>query len=163
MRYAEITKCELSNGNDVGVSLYVQGCPLHCNGCFNPSTWDFSSGKEWNQETENILFNLVNHPYVKRISILGGEPLAPTNRNDVTILIKKIKLLFPDKELWIYTGYNFENVKNLEVLKYIHVLVDGAFHIKEKDLSLAFRGSKNQRIIDVKETLETGELCLWRV
>ena len=161
MRYAEITKCELSNGNDVGVSLYVQGCPLHCEGCFNPSTWDFSGGEEWNTKVEKYLFDLIAPFYIKRISILGGEPLSPINRKDVMALIKRIKEKFPEKKIWVYTGYDLEDVYNLEILQYIDVLVDGAFHIKEKDLSLAFRGSSNQRLIDMKETLKTGEIVIW--
>jgi len=161
MRFADITKCELSNGNKIGVSLYVQGCPIHCKGCFNPSTWDFDGGREWNSEVENYFFKLIDHPYIERISILGGEPLSPININDVTELVKRIKGAFPDKKIWLYTGYTFDLNNSWNVVNYIDFLVDGSFQLENKDLSLPFRGSTNQRIIDIKETIKQEEIIYW--
>lgn len=156
MRYADIYECDISNGNSIGVCLFVQGCHFHCNGCFNSETWDFDGGRKWDEEIENKFIELVGRDYIKRITILGGEPLADENAAEVIVLVKKLKAKYPDKDIWVYTGYRYEellesNLKS-ELLCYIDVLVDGRFELDKKDLSLAFRGSKNQRIINVKET-----------
>ena len=169
MRYASIRKMDISNGPGVGVSLFVQGCDINCPGCFNKETWDFNGGKEWDEETEEIFLSLADRPQIKRISILGGEPLAKRNVEDVLLLVKKIKKRFPQKALWLFTGYNFEdfffqeesspllNVRK-EILKNCDVVVDGEFIQELKDISLVFRGSANQRVIDVKKSIELGKI-----
>lgn len=168
MRYASIRSMDISNGEGVGVSLFVQGCHFHCKNCFNQDTWDFSGGKEWNREIEDEFMKLVSRPYIKRVSLLGGEPLADENVLDIMRLINRIKTECPDKKIWCYTGYTWEQIfpivnpyLNLtqaemtrqNVVKNCDILVDGRFVEEEKDLSLEFRGSKNQRIIDVKERI----------
>ena len=164
MRYALMRKMDISNGTFVGVSLFVQGCPLHCKGCFNQETWDFDGGKEWTKETKETFLSLADKPYIKRITILGGEPLAKQNVYDVIDLMKDIKSRFPDKTIWLYTGYRFQTItspaitdvfdperdkylsKRKEVLKYADVIVDGPFIESKKDITLKFRGSSNQNI-----------------
>lgn len=168
MRYASIRSMDISNGEGVGVSLFVQGCHFHCKNCFNQDTWDFSGGKEWNREIEDEFMKLVNRPYIKRVSLLGGEPLADENVLDIMRLINRIKTECPDKKIWCYTGYTWEqifpivnpylNLTQAEMtrqnaVKNCDILADGRFVEEEKDLSLEFRGSKNQRIIDVKERI----------
>lgn len=168
MRYASIRSMDISNGEGVGVSLFVQGCHFHCKNCFNQDTWDFSGGKEWNREIEDEFMKLVNRPYIKRVSLLGGEPLADENVLDIMRLINRIKTECPDKKIWCYTGYTWEqifpivnpylNLTQAEMtrqnaVKNCDILVDGRFVEEEKDLSLEFRGSKNQRIIAVKERI----------
>lgn len=168
MRYASIRSMDISNGEGVGVSLFVQGCHFHCKNCFNQDTWDFLDGKEWNREIEDEFMKLVNRPYIKRVSLLGGEPLADENVLDIMRLINRIKTECPDKKIWCYTGYTWEqifpivnpylNLTQAEMtrqnaVKNCDILVDGRFVEEEKDLSLEFRGSKNQRIIDVKERI----------
>lgn len=168
MRYASIRSMDISNGEGVGVSLFVQGCHFHCKNCFNQDTWDFSGGKEWNREIEDEFMKVVNRPYIKRVSLLGGEPLADENVLDIMRLINRVKTECPDKKIWCYTGYTWEqifpivnpylNLTQAEMtrqnaVKNCDILVDGRFVEEEKDLSLEFRGSKNQRIIDVKERI----------
>ena len=168
MRYASIRSMDISNGEGVGVSLFVQGCHFHCKNCFNQDTWDFSGGKEWNRKIEDEFMKLVNRPYIKRVSLLGGEPLADENVLDIMRLINRIKTESPDKKIWCYTGYTWEqifpivnpylNLTQAEMtrqnaVKSCDILVDGRFVEEEKDLSLEFRGSENQRIIDVKERM----------
>ena len=159
MRYAGIDKCDLCNGNDIGMSLYVQGCNAHCENCFNPETWDFNGGEEWTDEIENEFFTFVNRPYIKRVSFLGGEPLAPENIEKVSMLITNLKRMYPEKQIWVYTGYDFKYLKmcipcipsgkliNLEtILNTIDYLVDGRYVDALHDAALAFRGSSNQII-----------------
>lgn len=156
MRYALMRKMDISNGTFVGVSLFVQGCPFHCKGCFNQETWDFDGGYEWTEETKNKFLSLADKPYVKRISILGGEPLAAQNTYDVLNLVKEIKTRFPEKDIWIYTGYTIDVLQRIfptmnskrhkEILQYADVIVDGPFIESEKDITLKFRGSSNQNI-----------------
>lgn len=165
MRYADIYDCDISNGNSVGICLFVQGCHFHCQGCFNSETWDFNGGKEWTLETEDRFIELAKRDYIKRISILGGEPLAPENVHDVLNLIGRIRQELPEKQIWVYTGYTVDELWDDEtarqVFGYIDVLVDGRFEFDQKDLTLAFRGSKNQRLIDVRKTLERGSIVLY--
>ena len=166
MRYAQIRKMDISNGEGIGVSLFVQGCHFHCNGCFNIETWDFNGGKEWTKEVENEFLDLIDRPYIKRVSVLGGEPLADENVDDVLKLLIEIKTNYPDKEIWLYTGYTIEDLTNkfveyqytpfaydadkwltrYEIISKCDVLVDGRFEEDKKDLSLKFRGSSNQCI-----------------
>lgn len=163
MRYALIRKMDVSNGLGVGISLFVQGCRAHCNGCFNPETWNFNGGKEWNEEVKNKFFELIDKEYVARVSILGGEPLEPENIDSVYELIVEVRDRFPDKKIWLYTGREFESLtkKELNVVKQCDVLVDGAFVEELKDISLAFKGSTNQQVIDVQESLKQNKIVLY--
>ena len=159
MRYASIRDMDISNGNGIGVALFTQGCHFHCKNCFNKSTWDFDGGKEFTKETCDKFMKLVNRPFIKRVSILGGEPLAKESVDDVCNVLKQIK----DKQIWVYTGYTFETVKNLEVMKYIDYLVDGQYIDELRDLKLKFKGSSNQRIIDVQKSLKENKVVLYEV
>lgn len=159
MRYASIRDLDISNGNDIGVALFVQGCHFHCKNCFNKSTWDFDGGKEFTKETCDKFMKLVNRPFIKRVSILGGEPLAKENVDDVCNILKQIK----NKTIWVYTGYTFETVKNYDIMKYIDYLVDGQYVDELRDLRLKFRGSSNQRIIDVQKSLKENKVILYEV
>lgn len=159
MRYASIRDLDISNGNDIGVALFTQGCHFHCKNCFNKSTWDFDGGKEFTKETCGKFMKLVNRPFIKRVSILGGEPLAKENVDDVCNILKQIK----DKQIWVYTGHTFETVKNYDIMKYIDYLVDGQYVDELRDLRLKFRGSSNQRIIDVQKSLKENKVILYEV
>ena len=148
MRYNQIRECDIANGRGIGISVFIQGCPApHCKGCFNPETWDFCGGKEWTDEVENKFFELANKPYIKRISLLGGECLAETNIDDVTILAKKCKERFPEKEIWLWSRYDFKTfISKLEITKYVDYVIDGRYVEELKDASLLYRGSSNQNI-----------------
>lgn len=171
MRYADYYDCDICNGNSVGMSLFISGCPIHCKDCFNSDIWDFNSGKEWTQEIENKFFEKVEREYIKRVTFVGGSPLCDDNVIDVKNLILKLRHNFPNKQIWVYTGYTWESIINnsnneyskarLEILNNIDVLVDGPFECDKRDLSLAFRGSNNQRIINVKESLEKNNVVIW--
>ena len=166
MRYADFYDCDLCNGTYVGISLFVQGCPLHCKNCFNPSTWSFSGGKEWTERVEDRFMTLLYRPYIKRVSFLGGEPMADGNYETVLNICKNIKNIFnEDKKIWIYSGFDWEYlIDNKEIrkgLQYVDVLIDGRFIDEQKDLSLKFKGSSNQRIIDVQKSLKTNSVVLW--
>lgn len=165
MRYAAIEKCEICNGNDVGVSLYVQGCPIHCNGCFNQSTWDFNGGNKWDDEVESKLLDLIKLPYIKRISILGGEPLADQNVNGITGLIdnivteKELGNLPDDFKIWLYTGYQLDDdVSEQVIFRFVDYVVDGPYVQELRDITLKFRGSSNQRVIDCKASIKAGKI-----
>lgn len=159
MRYASIRDMDISNGNGIGVALFTQGCHFHCKNCFNKSTWDFDGGKEFTKETCDKFIKLVNRPFIKRVSILGGEPLAKENVDDVCNVLKQIK----DKQIWVYTGHTFETVKNYDIMKYIDYLVDGQYVDELRDLRLKFRGSSNQRVIDVQKSLKENKVILYEV
>lgn len=177
MRYAQIRSMDISNGEGVGVSLFVQGCPFHCFGCFNSETWNFDGGKEWTEETEDKFMKLIDRPYIKRISFLGGEPLAEQNLDDILSLIKEIRISFPKKTIWLYTGYSYSkifrgqssclakeglnNFKRRKIITNVDVVVDGEYIDEQKDLTLKWRGSKNQRVIDVQQTLKQGKVVLY--
>lgn len=156
MRYAQMREMDISNGNGVGVSLFVQGCPIRCEGCFNQSAWDFDGGYEWTEDAKKTFFSLIDKPYVTRVSILGGEPLADRHVKEVMNLIREIKLTFPDKSIWLYTGYTLSCNVIKASLSCCDVIVDGAYEQDKRDLTLPFRGSSNQRVIDVKRSMETG-------
>ncbi len=160
MKYADIDKCEMCNGNNIGATLFVQGCPYHCKNCFNPETWDFNGGKEWTNEVEQKFLEFVSKPYIKRVSFLGGEPLAKENADQVLRIISIIKNKYPNKKIWVYSGNFFENLKTMYDLAQIDYIVDGLFMDNLKDITLAFRGSLNQRIIDVKKSLSTNQTQL---
>lgn len=159
MRYASIRDLDISNGNDIGVALFTQGCHFHCKNCFNKSTWDFDGGEEFTKETCDKFMKLVNRPFIKRVSILGGEPLAKETVDDVCNILKQIK----NKTIWVYTGHTFETVKNYDIMKYIDYLVDGQYVDELRDLRLKFRGSSNQRIIDVQKSLKENKVILYEV
>lgn len=178
MRYAQIRSMDISNGEGVGVSLFVQGCPFHCKNCFNSDTWDFNSGKEWTEEIKDKFMKLIDRPYIKRVSFLGGECLADQNLDGVLDLIKEICISFPEKTIWLYTGYEISEIvkqeqyervsgipdvwsKRWEIIKQVNVLVDGEYIDEQKDLSLKFRGSKNQRVINVKQSLAQNKVVLY--
>lgn len=181
MRFASMRALDISNGENVGVSLFVQGCDRHCFNCFNPETWDFNGGKEWTEETKNKFLKLIDRPYIKRVSLLGGEPLAEQNLDDVLSLIKEIRISFPEKTIWLYTGYKFEQIKDefteskkwlqaswkhsaitrWEIVTNVDVLVDGEYIDEQRDLTLKWRGSKNQRVIDVPESLAQNKIVLY--
>lgn len=156
MKYADIDKCEMCNGNDIGTTLFVQGCPYHCRNCFNPETWDFNGGKEWTNEIEQSFLKSIDKSYIKRVSFLGGEPLANENAEQVLRLISIIKNLYPNKKIWVYSGNTFENLKMIHDLSQIDYIVDGLYMDNLRDVTLAFRGSLNQRIIDVQKSLKTN-------
>lgn len=164
MRYAAIRDMDISNGTGVGVSLFVQGCPIHCDGCFNQSTWNFNGGKEWTDEVKNKLIGLMKRPYIKRISILGGEPLAEQNRRDVLALIKDIATkrnardLPEDFKIWLYTGYQLGNDPNQAIFQTVDYIVDGPYIRELRDITLKFRGSSNQRVIDCKASIKAGKI-----
>lgn len=162
MRYYSIDNFEVCNGEGVGCSLFVQGCHFHCKNCFNKETWDFDGGKEWTPNIENEFLNLIKRPYIKRVSILGGEPLADENILTVYELLRKIP---ENKKIWVYTGRTFEDLIldsfGRLIITRCDVLVDGKYIDELKDLSLPFRGSSNQRLIDVKNTLKKEKIVLW--
>ena len=171
MNYADIKKFDIANGPGVRVSLFVSGCTHHCPGCFNPETWDFNYGIPYTLKTEEEILNAVSPDYIKGLSLLGGDPLEEANLAALLPLLRKFKAKYPNKTVWCYTGYNYEEeiLPNKlphaelinEFLSYIDVLVDGRFVEAKKDLSLRFRGSSNQNLIDLKQTLATGKITLW--
>lgn len=162
MRFAQIRKTDIANGEGIRVSLYVQGCHRHCPNCFNPETWDFNGGEVFDDEIENILIELINQPHIVGLTILGGEPLEPENRKDISNLLKKVKQHCQNKTIWLYSSYLYEEIEKFdeEILSYIDILVDGPFVDELKDRKLRFRGSSNQRVIDVQLTLKKQEIVL---
>lgn len=214
MRYASIRNLDISNGEGVGVSLFVQGCDRHCFNCFNSETWDFNGGKEWTEETKNKFMELIDRPYIRRISILGGEPLAEQNLDDILSLIKEIRekysisqnpnsenigksrvledenskeirISLPEKTIWLYTGFRWNYIMNYQpvetddfdyieesyndglmekrkrIISLCDVVIDGEYIDEQKDLTLAYRGSKNQHVIDVKQSLAQNKMVLY--
>lgn len=160
MRYASIRDMDISDGSSIGVSLFVQFCPIRCKNCFNKSTWDINGGKEFDQATHDKFIQLVARPYIARVSILGGEPLCKENAEDVYKLVQDIRREFPEKKIWIYTGYTWESLTGFskQAAENADVVVDGAFKQELQDFRLAFRGSSNQRLINVPETLKSGKV-----
>lgn len=156
MNYASIKPHDVANGPGIRVSLFVSGCPHQCEGCFNPETWDFNYGQWFNADTIDEILDLCAPEYISGLSLLGGEPLAPGNYAHVRKLCLAFKKRYPDKTIWCYTGYVWRKVKHRPILKFIDVLVDGPFVEAKKDLGLRFRGSSNQRIIDVQQSLREG-------
>ena len=161
MNYIKITKNDIANGPGVRCVLWVAGCNLHCKGCHNPQTWDCNAGQLFDNVAKQTLFEALDKPYIQGITISGGHPLDPHNFEDVLALVKGIKEKFPNKDIWLYTGYLYEELYYREIsriLLYIDVLVDGPYIEEQRDITLAFRGSRNQRLIDVKETLKQGKI-----
>lgn len=177
MRFASMRNLDISNGEGVGVSLFVQGCDRHCFNCFNPDTWDFNGGKEWTEKTKNKFLELIDRPYIKRVSFLGGECLAEQNLDGVLNLIKEIRISYSEKTIWLYTGYSYSkifreqlsclsqkglnNFKRREIIKLCDVVVDGEYIDEQRDITLKWRGSKNQRCIDVKQSLTQNKVVLY--
>ena len=171
MHYGEIKKCDIANGEGVRVSLFVSGCTHHCPGCFNQDTWDFSYGQEYTEETEQEILDALSPGYINGLSLLGGEPFEPQNQEVLVKLLRKVRERYPEKNVWCYSGYLFDRELlsesrarcgyTDEMLSMIDILVDGRFVEKLKDIRLVFRGSSNQRLIDVKKSLETGDIVLW--
>ena len=162
MRYNKIRKMDIADGPGVRVSIFMQGCAFHCKECFNPETHDFNGGKEFTEDTIKRVLELCENENIAGLSILGGEPMHPKNIEATTKLAKAFKEKFPNKTIWSWSGFLFDkDLKNEEVLKYIDVLVDGPFIESLKNPSLVFRGSENQRLIKIPETLERGEIVLW--
>lgn len=170
MNYGEIKYCDIANGPGVRTSLFVSGCTHHCKNCFNSQTWDFKFGNEFTEKEEDEIIASLKPEYISGFTLLGGEPFEPVNQKGVLPLLKKIKENYPEKTIWIYTGFLFDkeilgkmadNIPETnEILKLCDVIVDGRFIEELKSLSLVFRGSSNQRIIDVKKSLETGQVVI---
>ena len=181
MRYSQIRNLDISNGLGVGVSLFVQGCPFHCKNCFNSETWDFNGGKEWTEKTKNKFMELIDRPYIKRVSFLGGECLAKQNLDEVLKLVQEIRISFPDKTIWLYTGYDFDLLNSKyneykytpfaasadewltrwEIISNVDILIDREYIDEKRDITLKWRGSSNQRVIDIKQTLTQNKIVLY--
>ena len=170
MNYATIKNCDIANGLGVRVSLFVSGCRHHCKSCFNEIAWDFQYGQKFTEETEDYLLSLLEPEYINGLSILGGEPMEPENQGPLLVFIKKVKEQYPQKDVWCYTGFTLEEPigdsrANTEMIKdllsYIDVLVDGKFIDTKKDITLKFRGSANQRLIDVKKGAAEQRIVLF--
>lgn len=169
MNYAEIKNCDIANGPGVRVSLFVSGCTHHCPGCFNEVAWDFQYGKPFTDETVAAILEMLRPDYVRGLTLLGGEPFEPENQGAIVELLRKIKQELPKKSIWAFSGYLFDRdmlsgrLGDLgEYLSYLDVLVDGPFVEAKKNLSLRFRGSENQRLIDVPASLASGEVVPWK-
>ncbi len=172
MNYATIKKYDIANGEGVRVSLFVSGCTHYCKGCFNSEAWDFSYGKPYAEKTEEEIIEALRPSYIRGLSLLGGEPFEPENQETLVGLLKRVRAELPEKDVWCYTGYTLESDLlspsrarcryTDEMLSYIDILVDGEFVEELKDISLLFRGSRNQRLIDLKRTLEGGSTVLYR-
>ncbi len=160
MRYHNITKDDMLNGDGLRVVLWVAGCGHHCKECHNPITWDPDGGLPFGEAAKQEIFEELGKPYISGITFSGGDPLYPANVAEVTELAKEIRKQFPDKTIWLYTGGLWEEVCGMEIIRYIDVLVDGEFEVERKELNLQWKGSANQRVIDVLETLEKGEIQL---
>lgn len=180
MRYAQIRKMDISNGEGCGVSIFTQGCPIRCQNCHNNSIWNFNGGKEWTKESEQLILELMDRPQITRLSILGGEPLLEQNVQDLARLCMQVKQTWPQKKIWLWSGYLWEDIYLLafnnschtlgtqkewnwqeqkalrNILFNIDILVDGPFVQEQKDITLKWRGSKNQRVIRCKDSIEFG-------
>jgi anaerobic ribonucleoside-triphosphate reductase activating protein len=169
MNYATIKNCDIANGPGVRVSLFVSGCTHRCPGCFNEIAWDFGYGQPFTQETIDYILCLLKPDYIQGLTLLGGEPFEPQNQGAVVELLRQVKKAYPNKSIWAFSGYLFEKDilsgrlgDTAEYLSYLDVLVDGPFVESKKNLSLRFRGSENQRLIDVPASLRKGETVLWQ-
>lgn len=172
MNYAEIKDCDIANGPGVRISLFVSGCTHHCPGCFNEVAWDFGYGEPFTQETIDKLLNMLSPAYIRGLTLLGGEPFEPQNQGPILELLRQVKAKYPEKSIWAFSGYLFDRdilsgrlgpwEVTREYLSYLDVLVDGPFVEAKKNLSLRFRGSENQRLIDVPASLAAGEIVLWQ-
>ena len=171
MHYGNIKNYDIADGEGVRVTLFCSGCTNRCEGCFQPETWDFCYGKEYTKETEDQLIQMLTNPNIQGLTLLGGDPFEPSNQRTLITLLRRVKQELPTKDVWTYTGFVYEQDllegqrKHTEVtdemLSYIDVLVDGPFVIDEKDISLYFRGSTNQRVIDMPKTLKSGSVVIY--
>ena len=170
MNYATIKTHDVANGPGVRVSLFVSGCTHHCKNCFNKETWDFNFGEPFDENVQNTILEALSPSFIAGFSLLGGEPMHPDNQSAVLEISKKVKEKYPEKNIWCYSGYLYEDILEGKVgdketandlLKCIDILVDGKFVEELKNPGLQFRGSSNQRIIDVQKSLEKGEICIW--
>lgn len=171
MNYGNIKHYDIADGEGVRVTLFVSGCTNCCPGCFQPETWDFNYGKPYTKETEQEILEALKPGYIQGLTLLGGEPFEPENQRKLVHLLKKVKVTYPDKDIWSYTGFILDQdlleggrrycEVTDEMLSYIDVLVDGPFKQEQKNISLAFRGSENQRVIDLKKSLQEKEVILY--
>lgn len=171
MNYATIKNCDIANGPGVRVSLFVSGCTHRCRGCFNEVAWDFHYGEPFTQETIDLIISMLQPAYIRGLTLLGGEPFEPQNQGPIVQLLRQVKEKCPNKSIWAFSGYLFDRdilsgrlgdwETTREYLSYLDVLVDGPFVEEKKNLSLRFRGSENQRLIDVPASLAKGEIVLW--
>lgn len=171
MNYAEIKTCDIANGAGVRTTLFVSGCRHHCEGCFNPGTWAFEAGEPFTKEVEDSIIESLEPAYVDGLTLLGGEPFEPENQPALVSLLKRVRAERPSKDVWAYSGFTWDQIVNgpsrahtehaRELLSLVDVLVDGPFVLAKKDISLRFRGSSNQRIIDVQRSLAAGSVQLW--
>jgi len=161
VKYNKIRKMDISNGPGVRISIFFQGCDFHCENCFNPETWDFKGGDDFTEETIDEIIKLAGRDYIKGLSMLGGEPMHPKNIDGTIKLAKKFKEVYPNKTVWSWTGFTYENIVNKEVFKYLDVLVDGQYKDALHDPTLKWRGSSNQRVIDVPQTLNQNKIVLY--
>ena len=172
MYYGELKKCDIANGTGVRVTLFVSGCTNRCQGCFQPQTWDFCYGRPYTADTEAEIFTELNKSYINGLTVLGGEPFEPENQRQLVQLLRNVRERCPGKTIWVFTGFTLDGELLAdgshprcevtdEMLSYIDVLVDGRFVEEKKDIRLRFRGSANQRLIDMNETRKRGEIVLW--
>ena len=170
MNYATIKNCDIANGPGVRVSLFVSGCTHHCKGCFNEVAWDFDYGEPFTQQTIRTILDMMKPGYIKGLTLLGGEPFEPQNQGPIVELLRQVKKAYPQKSIWAFSGYLYEKITShtlgdwavtQEFLSYLDVLVDGPFVEEKKNLALRFRGSENQRLIDMPATLASGKIVLW--
>ena len=161
MNYHNITVDDMLNGDGLRTVLWVSGCMHHCRGCQNPQTWDDKSGIPFDEAAKEELFADLSRDYMDGITFSGGDPLCPANRETVGRLIAEIRDRFPQKTIWLYTGYEWKDIKNMDIVNYLDVLVDGEFEVEKKELDLHWKGSANQRVIDVKKSLAQGSVVLY--
>lgn len=171
MNYCEIKNFDVANGIGVRVTLFVSGCTNHCEGCFQPETWNFDYGKPFTREVEDSIIEMLRPDYINGLTLLGGDPFEPKNQTALLPFIRRVKEIYPGKDIWAYSGFTYDAMKTDgayprceatdELLSLLDVLVDGPFVLKLKDIALRFRGSANQRLIDMNKTRESGEIVLW--
>lgn len=170
MHFGSLKTCDIANGTGIRTVLFVSGCTHHCKGCFQPQTWDFSYGEEYTKDTEDEIIESLKPSYVHGLTLLGGEPMEPENQRALLPLLRRIRTELPGKSIWAYSGYTYEELcgesrarceVTEEILSLIDVLVDGEFVEEQRNISLQFRGSENQRLIDVPMTRKTGEIHWW--
>lgn len=163
MRYNKIRKIDIANGPGVRVSIFFQGCTFHCKNCFNQDTWDFDGGKEFNDSTIKEILSVAKPDYVKGLSVLGGEPMHPLNIDGTTKLVKAFKEKYPNKTIWVWSGFLYDNIveRKKEIFDYIDVLVDGQFQEELYNPTLKWKGSSNQRVIDINKTKKSGKITLF--
>lgn len=172
MNYADIKQYDVANGPGIRISLFVSGCNHHCKGCFNKEAWDFNYGTPFTDETIDTIIEYLNSPHIAGLTLLGGEPMEPVNQKALLPLLRKVRLKYPEKNIWCFSGFLFDKEildkmyetipETKEILSYIDVIVDGKFVEELKNVNLRFKGSSNQRTIMVQESLKTGEIVLWK-